>query len=391
MFLLSSENVFAYLSEHSLFDLETLKQSQIEPKSAKNFNLLLSLRDGRRLLVKQERVNAQGKTAGEFSHEWRIQEITKNFAELDILRAYLPEILHFNPEASILVFNYLNDYRDLADFYAKTTVFSPIIATTIGTILATLHRSTYDRQDYQDYFSQNLDSVYSPASFLQGLERISPNVFGLVPADGLKFFALYQRFDSLGQAIAQLVNTFNPCCLVHNDLKLNNVLLHTEWEKILTRAEPSDPIAVRLIDWERCCWGDPAFDLGTVIASYLQLWLSSLIVSKTIQIEESLRLAIIPLEQIQPSLAALTQAYLRQFPEILLYHPNFLHRIIQFAGLALIQQIQAMIQHQKSFGNAGICMLQVSKSLLCRPAASVTTVFGLSESDLIDQHLLVRA
>lgn len=86
-------------------------------------------------------------------------------------------------------------------------------------------------------------------------ERITPEIFGIVPADGLKFFALYQRYDSLGQAMAELGKAFKPCSLTHNDLKLNNILLQTDWE------HSSDNI-VRLIDWERSAWGDPAFDLG---------------------------------------------------------------------------------------------------------------------------------
>ena len=32
--------------------------------------------------------------------------------------------------------------------------------------------------------------------------------------------------------------------------------------------------------------------------------------------------------------------------------------------------------YEKSFGNQGICMLQVAKSLLCRPEQSLATVFG---------------
>jgi aminoglycoside phosphotransferase (APT) family kinase protein len=194
--------------------------------------------------------------------------------------------------------------------------------------------------------------------------------------DGLKFFALYQRYDSLGEAIAQLGPTFTPTCLTHNDLKLNNILLHTNWEQ-------SSNSIVRLIDWERSNWGDPAFDLGTLIASYIQIWLNSLVISKALTIEESLRLATTPLDQIQPSLATLTLAYLNTFPEILQHRPDYLQRVVQFAGLALIQQIQAMIQYQKSFGNAGICMLQVAKSLLCRPVQSIPTIFGTTANELI--------
>jgi thiamine kinase-like enzyme len=201
------------------------------------------------------------------------------------------------------------------------------------------------------------------------LERISPEIFGLVPADGLKFFALYQRYDSLGQAIAQLGSAFTPSCLTHNDLKLNNILLQNNWE------QASNPI-VRLIDWERSAWGDPAFDLGTVIGSYVQIWLGSLVISNSLSIDESLRLAITPLDKLQPAIFSLIQAYFNQFTDILEHRPDFLQRVVQFAGFALIQQIQAMIQYQKSFGNTGIAMLQVAKTLLCRPEQSMPTIFG---------------
>jgi hypothetical protein len=50
--------------------------------------------------------------------------------------------------------------------------------------------------------------------------------------------------------------------------------------------------------------------------------------------------------------------------------------IAKIFGLGLIQQIQAMIQYHKVFGNLGIAMLQVAKTLLCRPQASIATVFG---------------
>ncbi len=383
-FSLSSQNVFEYLFKQELCTQKEQALSQVDLKVAKNFNLLLSLQDGRRLLVKQERHAQEGKTAGEFLNEWRIQEFSQRFPELNYVRPLLPEVVHFNANDSVIVFNYLNDYCDLAEFYTKENVFSTAISTEIGATLATIHRATLNRQEYQDFFSHNPEGVPidQTPKFAHGLERISPEVFGQVPADGLKFFALYQRYDSLGKAIAELTTAFDPCCLTHNDLKLNNILLHNDWEQSLSEAAPSSNTVIRLIDWERGNWGDPAFDLGMLIASYLQIWLSSLVVSKSIDIEESLRLAMTPLDQLQPSIAALTKAYFDNFSEIIEHRPDFLRRVVQFSGLALIQQIQAMLQYQKSFGNTGICMLQVAKTLLCRPEQSIPTVFGVAESEL---------
>ncbi|MBC6418862.1 MAG: aminoglycoside phosphotransferase family protein [Prochloron sp. SP5CPC1] len=371
--LLNSEKVFPYLADHGLCDSSQQPLSKVEPIPGKNFNLLVTFPGDRKLLVKQERRNREGKTAGEFEQEWRIPQFLAKFPPLDSLRPFLPEVLHFDPDHGIIVFNYLQDYRDLADFYLKENTFPTTIASEMGTILATIHSTTFDQEDYGQFFGDN--SPNQVDNLTRKFARIGPEVFGLVPADGLKFFALYQRYDSLGEAMAELGQSFTPRCLTHNDLKLNNVLV-----------KQSSNI-LRLIDWERSSWGDPAFDLGTAIASYLQIWLSSLVISKSLKIEESLRLATIPLELIQPSIAAMTQAYMSTFGKIHQLPPDFLPRVVQFAGFALIGQIQGMIQYQKSFGNTGIAMLQVAKTLLCHPQRSMATIFGPTAATELTQTL----
>jgi Choline/ethanolamine kinase len=397
-FSLSSKNVFDYLIERNLCTPEEKALGQVELKPAKNFNLLLTLPEGRQLLVKQEPYHG-GKTAGEFLREWRSSQFFRSFPALAPVRPWLPEILDFDVENSIMVIHYLSDHRDLVDFYAKENDFPTPIAASIGAILAAIHRSTFNQQEHQNYLAQDAteESVDIASALTQGVGRIGPEVFGQVPGDGLKFFALYQRYDSLGQAIAELSQTFQPCCLTHNDLKLNNILLPDSWEQTLLRDSTDSfnsfsesaqidgfkVIQLRFIDWERSSWGDPAFDLGSIITSYLTMWLGSLAVSKSIGIEEALRLAMTPLESLQPSMAALLSTYLEQFPEILAYHPQFLRRTMQFAGLGLVQAIQSILQHQKTFGNSGICMLQVAKTLLCRPEESIATVFGMDISQIV--------
>jgi hypothetical protein len=274
------------------------------------------------------------------------------------------------------------------DFYLKENIFPTDIAESVGKVIGAIHHRTFRIQQYQDFFTSGEDVKSSPSPYVTSkLDRITPEIFGTSPADGLKFFTLYQRYDSLGQALAELTNASEPCCLTHNDLKLNNVLLSSSWEQ---SNQSSDSI-VRLIDWERSGWGDPAFDIGTLIGSYLQLWLSSLITSKPISIEESLRMATTPLEELQPSMATLVSAYFTEFPEILHHRPNFLQRVVQFTGLVLIQQILATIQYQKSFGNTGICSLQVAKSLLCRPESSMRTVFGMDIAQLVPNFVDAKA
>lgn len=391
-FLLSSQNVLEYLERQGIH-AQSADQSgeyskqfehEIKHKIARNFNLILSLSDDRTLIVKQECYEPGGKTTGGFFNEWQIQQLLQQFPALNYLRSFIPEVMHFNEEHSIIIFNYLEDHCDLIDFYTRSNIFPPAIASAIGTTIAAFHRATLNHQDYRDFLSQGREEAPVNGGIpqiIRKFDRISPEVFGQVPADGLKFFALYQRYESLRTAIAELTDTIEPCCLTHNDLKLNNILLHNDWQQILEE-KSSERNVVRIIDWERCSWGDPAFDVGMLVGSYLLLWLKSLVVSKSIAVEDSLRMAVTPLEQLQPAIAALVGAYLANFSEILEYRPRFLRRVIQFSGLALILHIQATLQHRKTFGNTGICMLQVAKGLLCSPEQFMPTVFGVATAEI---------
>jgi hypothetical protein len=199
-----------------------------------------------------------------------------------------------------------------------------------------------------------------------------------MPLECLQFLKLYQRFPSLTQAIAELGEAVVPSCAIHNDLKLNNILLDLDWES------PESKI-IRLIDWERATWGDPAFDLGCLLGSYLEIWLEGLAISNLLSINESLQLATTPLELLQPSLLALVQSYLAGFPEILVARPDYLDRAVQFAGLALIQRIEITIDEERIFGNCGIVMLQVAKQLICTPRAAMKTLFDRDFTQLVAQ------
>ena len=378
-FRLNTQNVFDYLHNTDLWNEPELPTGHVELKPAKNFNLLVSLNTGKKFLVKQERYAPDGKAAGEFFNEWHIRQFYQTFPEFAAVQPAASSLVHFDAEHAIAIFEYLDDYRDLGDFYAKENHYPEQISTAIGQTIASLHKATFRQAEYQSFLTKEAATSSTRKPYLQNLERPTPDIFGALPGDGIRFFVLYQRFASLSRAIAAANAQVTPCCLIHNDLKLNNILLHPERLRSSSTASADSaelPDLIRLIDWEQAGWGDPAFDLGSVMASYLQLWLGSLIVSQDMAIEESLKLAMTPLELLQPSLQALVKAYFDEFPEILAQRPDFLTLTLKLAGIVLILQIQSVLLHQKKFGNNQICTLQVAKSLLCQPELAIPTLFG---------------
>ncbi|MGJ5674937.1 MAG: phosphotransferase [Nostochopsis sp.] len=383
-FLLSADNVFNYLIEHGLCTPKEQELSKVDSRSSKNFNLLVSFPDNRHLLIKQERYHKEGKTDNEFMKEWRIHEWLTTVREVAYIQSMISEAIHFNPNDSIIIFNYLNDYWDLEDYYAQEQDLHTVIVEKIGEVIATIHNKTFEHDDYKKYLFADSQEIDIKPNFLHGLERIRPGIFAQVTSDNLKFFKLYQRYESFGEAIAKLKTAYQPCCLIHNDLKLNNILLNNQWRQSLANTDGSASSMIRVIDWEKCTWGDPAFDLGIIIASYLNIWLSSLIISTDIDLVTALQLATTTLEHIQPSINALIKGYFRKFPEIIDTYPDFLTKVMQFTGMALLEKIQVKIHYHEPFGNGSVCMLQVAKTLLCEPEQSLSIVFGITGSELIN-------
>jgi 5-methylthioribose kinase len=377
--ILDTDNVFDYLAQLDYCTVTERQTSQMTVISAKNFNLAIAFADGKSLLVKQELHNPQGETLGEFWSAWRIQRLVREFPEFGHqISGFLPELLHFDPDNSILIVNFRTDYRDLYGYYAEERQFPLGVARSIGQLLGTIHSQTFDRSEYQEFLTDRSAKVatFDGLKIVDRLSRITPQVFRKLPQDCLQFYKLYQRFPTLSQAIVELRNSVQASCLVHNDLKINNILLALDWEQ-------PDSKLISLIDWERANWGDPAFDLGCILGSYLELWLDGLIISNTLSINESLQLATTPLELLQPSLFILVQTYLNRFPQILAARPDFLDRSIQFAGLSLIIRLETMVEDERTFGNQGIIILQVAKQLLCAPQAAMNTLFGSNSAQLI--------
>jgi Phosphotransferase enzyme family len=379
--ILDTDNVFDYLAQLDYCTVADRQTSQMTVISAKNFNLAIAFADGKSLLVKQELYNPQGETLGEFWSAWQIQRLVREFPEFgNQISDFLPELLHFDPDSSILIVNFRTDYRDLYGYYAQERHFPIEVARSIGRLLGTIHSQTFDRSEYQELLADRSAKVatFDGLKIIDRMSRITPQVFRKLPQDCLQFYKLYQRFPTLSQAILELRNSVRPSCLVHNDLKINNILLALNWE------QPDSKI-ISLIDWERANWGDPAFDLGCILGSYLELWLEGLVISSTLSINESLQLATTPLELLQPSLFSLVQTYLDRFPAILAARPDFLDRSIQFAGLSLIIRLETMVEDDRTFGNQGIIILQVAKQLLCVPQAAMNTLFGSNSAQLISK------
>ncbi|AFZ24510.1 phosphotransferase family protein [Cylindrospermum stagnale PCC 7417] len=384
---LSSNNVLQYLIDAGICKQQDLEFTQIHPKPSNNFIFLtLDLPGGSQLIVKQEYYYQNNEIANRIKRELQVHNFLHSSPYLGFTASLNLEILHIDLKNSILVYNYTN-HLTLANHYRKHKSFSISIAKLIGITLATLHHETFTSHNCYDFMNQSIEAKlrYQFPYPRHLLEKPTPTTLVQeLPLPGFEFMSLYQRFESLGAAVTDLVANHKHYCLTHNNPRLDNILIPMNLEKLLSQTEKSDENIMRIINWESCSWGDPAFDLGTAIADYLLLWLNSLIVHPAIELNQSLQLATVPLEVIQPSIIALTRSYISSFPKVLESYPDLFNQVIRFTGLALIYEIISSLQSFKSFDNRCVCMLQLAKSLLCKPKNSFESVFGITQLDLLE-------
>lgn len=406
VYRLDTSTVLGHLIHRGLCD-STDRLLSVASLSSKNLNLLVTLSRSMdqaspvttRYLVKQSPFKEVGTSGDGFRQEWKLYQWIRSHQELSSLWAWLPDPVDHDPHSGVLVFRFLDHYLDLGKAYARTRVFPTNLAAALGASVAAVHQATFRREGAFTSIDPNRNGndngngngaghasgVDQPPDLCGELEDLTPDIFRKVPRDGLKFYILYQRAPEISDAILALENSYQACCVIHHDLKLANVLLHrqwSEWRPPYWPAQPADLVLqgnegiVRLIDWEQWRWGDPAYDLGALVAEYLRLWLKSSPISKDLDPATALQLAAIPLEALQPSMRNLIAAYVAQFPSILSQFPDFSERVLRFAGLGLLKAIQDRLHYKEPFGNLEISMMQVGRTLLCHPEAALSTIIG---------------
>lgn len=383
MMKLSCKNVSRYLFDIGICNEQDLESIRIDSNSSNS--LIISLHRELQLIFKQERYY-HNLNNNKIENEFKLYQFWQSSPDLVYQSLFNLEILHFDKQNSILIYQSSKKYINLESYFTKQKNLPIEIARLLGRALAFLHRQTMNSQVYHCFIDKSAEDKLSyqfpyPV-YLQ--ERLDPETFFMLPPESYKFIHFYQRCENLIASVKELVFNHVRCCLTHNNLQFNNVLVFQDWTTNSSLENLNESNLVKLINWENCSWGEPASDIGMAISGYLLLWLNSLVIHPEIKLNISLEIAIRPLEMIRPSIVNLLKSYLFFFPEVIEYNPKFMKRVVQFIGIGLLYSTIEKIQSFKGFDYRSLCVLQIAKSLVCTPEKSFESIFGITESEVIE-------
>jgi len=236
----------------------------------------------------------------------------------------------------------------------------PRIGAPLGEVLGALHRAI-------PFAPGTLAGVAHPWI----LDIIEPKVDllrYLSPAQ-LELIRLLQAQGHAAAAFARLRAAWTPASLIHGDVKWSNVLV----------TKVHDPPDIRLIDWECAAWGDPAWDVGSALHSFMV---------------DAIAHAAVTARDGAAAAAAFAHALPRSWPEIRAFLDAYVRArglrgtavercvsaAVVFSAVRLVQTAWESCERAGAIPHYAAGELQLAFNVLARPDDARVVVLGLDAS-----------
>jgi len=358
--MLAEPDLVHYLLRRELIGTASIVDGDltIVDASRRNHNFGILRDHGPSYLLKQ---GIDLERSASVSNEARIYQFFHSAAERDGFTGYLPRYFGYDPDEHVLLLEFLGDVEDLREYHARCGRFSTKIAEAVGDALSLLHRKNWVSLEGGG------DAPVCRPPCMLSIHRPDLEILGSISGTNLQVIRIIQQDPEFCDLLDELHQSWKTVALIHGDFK---------WENCLVSA-PAKNKTLKIIDWELGGLGDPAWDVGSVFATYLSYWLAFVPVTTATEPRQSLRLARYPLEKMQPALRSFWRSYVARMQLDLMAAEQQLVLAIKYGAARLAQTAyEQMHSSPQLLGNA-VCSLQVSLNILKNPRNAGTTLLGI--------------
>ncbi|PDT88284.1 hypothetical protein CO669_21940 [Bradyrhizobium sp. Y36] len=263
MFLTAS-NVFHYLrdvgqlSSHDIVE-ENFRVVEIGRRN-RNFRILRN--SGPSLFVKQIPI-VHPETIVSFRREAAVAQIASEAAPESALKKVPPTLRRYDPRVHVLVYDALDPAETLSDLVRKAQCVPTTVARRWGRTLAACHIETARPGSLLRVAAVLSGDPPWVLSMGQKAEMVMPNMNG----GRRQVVDVIRSLPELYGGLAELNARWRRICLMHGDMK---------WDNVLLVGESGEDRELRIIDWELADLGDPLWDVASALCTFVQLWLLNL-------------------------------------------------------------------------------------------------------------------
>jgi Ser/Thr protein kinase RdoA (MazF antagonist) len=318
--------------------------------SRRNRVFVATTRAGPTHVVKQ----AGPRSALTLNHE---ASVLRAMGNVPTLANSVPAVVHHEPKAALLVLRSPHDARSWSEHHGVR--FPRTAANALGQTLAAVHAMP---PDAAEDLPTGLDRMWAlslpepPHEFVLDLSAGAQDVV-----------ARLQASHAICDRLREMHETMSDGAFVHGDLR---------WDNCLVAAAPGSRRRTRvlLIDWELAGRGVAAYDVGTVLAEYLRIWVGSIPIIEPSDPGRLASQAKHPLARMQPAMAAFWSGYRQASPR-----PPPLRGVVELAAVHLLRTAVEHAEGQAAASAHVVTLVQLADNLLRQPVGAAMSLMGLRE------------
>ena len=325
----------------------------------KNITATVTLDDGRRLFLKQGR-NRGARDEGALLNEG-LFHLCAQERQLDKTGDSLARCRYHDREADILVFDMLPDTESLAERLERSGELSPATSRDIGSALGTVHAGTADD-------AREVTTLGDADSLVPDVLALTPAAYARLSGGEIELTRLIQGDRPLTDALAALARTWQRRCVIHGDLRTENILV-----------PKSANAPATLVDWELARHGDPAGDLGSMMGDAVRVCVDAVEPSEE-AIGHWTRPAVALLDRLRPALRSMWSGYLSTAGQLLHGRPALPILSVAHAGVFLLHRIAAGGQAYGFLTPRELMYAGVARRLILDPASGLKALVPPEEA-----------
>jgi len=279
------------------------------------------------------------------------------------LSCLMPTLLRYDEARHTLVLRLLPDAESLYMYHQRHKRLPPGVGRELGKALGLYHTQAGVLLD---------DPVLRPllprqVPVILTLERGGHDALARFGRVGPALSALFVQHGDFQRHLDRLGADWRFDCLIHGDMKWDNVLL-------FPTAEQMD---FRVVDWELADIGDAGWDVGGVLQSFLSAWIQSMPIASGLPPVAYVGMATRPLHAMRPAMREFWDTYTaaREFHGA--RRDAELERCMRFAAAKLAWSTAEQCAQSPALDPVARAALQVSLNVVADPARAVRELLGV--------------
>jgi hypothetical protein len=271
-------------------------------------------------------------------------------------------MLEFDPQRCLLVLELAEGARSVHELSMRGGRVAVGHGQLAGKVLALTHRRAPP-------------AGLGPAGLPPTLQLHRPHVGVLrdISRANLRLLEAVQSDPALTAALDQLGQAWQPSGLIHGDAK---------WDNMVVTVVPGTRRTARflLVDWELAAAGDPRWDVGTVLSTFLSSWVMSIPMAPEADLARMTRQAWFPLARSRGAARGFWRSYARVAGLEGEAEAEFRDQAVAYCGGRLVQTAYEYLQLAVHPTANAICLAQLAANILRAPDRAADLLLGLTST-----------